>query len=140
MQWGIWGGPTVMGPEDTMRGPARRVLRKLRPREVKCPSRGHPAHGQSWDLHTGQLLQGPHPPTHHVGSSQTKLGTQNGRGGTQSPGECEGCWDSQQGGGGKEAGLSCHFADYPSCHPGGCTASLLVCKDVSLSQRSQRSL
>lgn len=64
---------------------SRRVLRKLRPREVKCPSRGHPAHGQSWDLHTGQLLQGPHPPTHHVGSSQTKLGTQNGRGGVTEP-------------------------------------------------------
>lgn len=119
-----------------MRGPARRVLRKLRPREVKCPSRGHLAHGQSWDLHTGQLLQGPHPPTHHVGAHRLSWALRMEVGGTQSPGEYGGCWDSQQEGGGKKAGLSCHFADYPSCHPGGCTASLLVCKDMSLFQRS----
>ena len=50
-------------------------------------------------------------------------------GGTQNPGAYGGCWDAQQGGGGKKAGLSRHFADYPSRHPGGCTASLIVCKD-----------
>ena len=85
MRWGTRGGVTVMRWGTRGRGPARRtetlrVLRKLRPREVKCPSWGRPAHGQSWGLHTGQQLQGPHPRAHHVGSSRPKRGTQHGRG------------------------------------------------------------